>query len=361
MLKSALEFFKKEKIYIVLTLIVAAIVVYIAVSPQTRLKDMQESKAVEKFKASEKELQKQVKEKGSVQEYLRDHPEMARQVSALTLAFLLAFMAGLVFDGMFLFSPAWRERLQLPPPPFQTTQWKLSMLYKVIILFILASVLIGLTLGFLRHLSGDNPNSVNFFILMHTTLMDFCIFFLIKKVIVDAGGNWRELGFRIPDGKPLREVFFAWGAYSAIMPIFVLALLILVGIASLMHYEPPPHPLVNVFLEEEKRAQPLIVYSVILATVIGPVFEEIFFRGFCYNILKARFGVRAGMIVSSAFFALIHENSFAFWPIFILGMILCFVYEKRQSLLAPMVLHVSHNLIFIYYFFVAKDLVSLVK
>ncbi len=360
MLRSAIEFFKKEKKYAFLSVLVAGLLIYAVMVPSTRRQEMANSPAIQKFKADEQKLQEQVKEKGALQDYLQGHPEIARQVSALSFAFFLMFIYGLVLDGRFFLNKEWRENLQVPQPLFETTPWRLSMIYKVAILFIVLSFGTGFIFSGLKFLSGNSTDGLNFYLLLHTTLMDVLCFLLVKKVITDAGGNWREMGFRLPEGKPLKEIFFAWGAYAAVIPIFAVILMALIGIAHMIHYEPPPHPLVNVFLEEEQRGKPLIVYSILLATVIGPIFEEIFFRGFCYKILKHRFGVKTAMISSSAFFALIHENSFAFWPIFVLGMILCYIYEKRQSLLAPMVLHVTHNLIFIYYFFLAKDIVKLV-
>lgn len=357
MLKSVVEFFRKEKGYGLLTLLVIGIVIYLFVFPSNRMKKSEDSPAVVKFKAAEQHLQEKVKTTGSVQEYIKEHPELSEQVSALSLAFVSIFILGLVLNGLYFFSGDFRAGLTAPRPIFETTPWRLSMIYKVVLLFIFMSFATGLALAFLRHVTGAEDNSVNFYILLHTTLMDVICFLLIKKVVTDGGGSWRELGFRLPEGKPLKEIFFAWGAYAAVLPAFVIILSLLMFIANVFHYDPPAHPLVNVFLEEEVRGKPLILYSIFLATVIGPVFEEIFFRGFCYTILKNRFGITAAMIVSSAFFALIHENSFAFWPIFVLGLILCWVYEKRSSLLAPMALHITHNAIFIYYFFIAKQIV----
>jgi len=102
----------------------------------------------------------------------------------------------------------------------------------------------------------------------------------------------------------------------------------------------------------------LIVYSLFLAGVMGPVVEEIFFRGFFYRIIREKWGVLWGMIVTSAAFALIHQNQFAFLPIFILGMALAYLYEKRDNFVAPITLHVVHNCLFLGYFFIAKQIIS---
>jgi len=231
------------------------------------------------------------------------------------------------------------------------------MLFKVIVLFITVSLLLSLVLNGVEGLF-HSKSSNNFVLLLHTTLVDIVCFLLILWITRKENGNWKDLGLQVPSGKPFQEVLMGWGAYAAILPVFALILVALIYVANLFHYEPPPHPLVSVFLEEEKRSPALIFYSVFLAVVFGPIFEEIFFRGFCYPIFKKKFGRTAAMALSSSFFALIHDNTFAFWPIFILGMVLVYVYEKRGSLIPSMVLHITHNSIFIFYFFLAKNVVA---
>ena len=102
----------------------------------------------------------------------------------------------------------------------------------------------------------------------------------------------------------------------------------------------------------------LIYYSLFLAALFGPIFEEIFFRGFCYPILKRRIGVPLSMVTTAAFFALIHENSFAFLTIFVLGLGLVYLYEKRGSLVAPLTMHITHNVVFLSYFFFTKEILK---
>ena len=95
-----------------------------------------------------------------------------------------------------------------------------------------------------------------------------------------------------------------------------------------------------------------------LIALFSGISEEIFFRGFCYPIFNKRFGAAAAMILTSSFFALIHDSTFAFWPIFVLGMALNLVYEKRGSLVSNITIHITHNIIFLGYFFLAKDIIS---
>ena len=113
----------------------------------------------------------------------------------------------------------------------------------------------------------------------------------------------------------------------------------------------------EIFLEEEKRAPVLVLYSLFLAGIVGPIVEEIFFRGFFYPILKQKWGIAWAMVITSSAFAFIHQNQFAFWPIFLLGMALAYLYEKRRNIIAPITLHVVHNSLFLAYFFLAKQII----
>ena len=228
---------------------------------------------------------------------------------------------------------------------------------KEVLLFIAGSALLGVILGWTRRFL-IHSEGMNFNMLLHTFIMDFLSFAFVLHVVRNEGGDRRDIGFQVPSGSVPSELMVGWGAYAAILPLFMVSLLALVALAQLFHYEPEAHPLVNIFLEEEHRSPFLISFSIFLAVAFGPVFEEIFFRGFCYQILKRHWGMFPAMISSAVLFALIHANLFAFWPIFILGLALAWIFEKRGSLLPGIILHVTHNAVFITYFFLAKKLVQ---
>ena len=349
-----LDFFRKEKFYAFLFFLNAGVLLYAWLTPGDGLypKDQKQSIVIEQYRQAEARLQAKVKSAGSIEHYLKERPRLEfwfRVSSALIPAILTA---GLMLDFLLLSRPEWRRRIQCGFE--ETTDWKISMIFKVILLLMSAGFLLSLLLGLLHYFW---PLSSNFFILFHTSVIDLLCFVFILWVVRRSGGHWKDLGLRIPEGKFFREVLMGWAAYTAILPIFFTVLIGLVVLAHWIRYEPPPHPLIHVFLEEEKGSALLIGYSLFLAAVVGPIFEEFFFRGFCYPILKRKIGIPLAMILTSAFFALIHENSFAFWPIFVLGMGLVYLYEKRSSLIGPMVLHMTHNTIFISYFFLAKQIV----
>ncbi len=358
MLKDIVAFFKREKFYTFLFFVFVLAVGFSHFRPEPNPLAQKNSEVLQKFKRAETRLQERIREAGSMQKYLEDHPEAAGLLSALTFFALGGLTLGLALDFLFLFSRGFRKRFTRVIPP-RASPWCASMITKVILLFTAGSLITGFFMSVAgRFLSGEAIPS-NLLILLHTTLMDILCFLFILYVIKPAGMGLKDLGFQIPETGLLREMFLGWVGYLAILPCFIILLVLLVFLSELMQYEPPAHPLVGVFLEEGKRSPYLIAYSIFLGTVIGPFFEEVFFRGLCYSALKARWGTLTATLVSAGFFALIHENSFAFWPIFVLGCVLALLYEKRGSLIAPITLHITHNAVFITYFFLAKKWVGL--
>jgi len=355
MLRDTVEFFKREKQYGILFLLMLIGFGYFhfyAIKPVPPA----DSQALANFRVAEQKLQDQFAEAGSMESFAKDNPEAAVILQSLMIVAVALFVIGLTINLLILFNPGWRKKLtnQLEPAK---TDWRISMVFKILLLFMAANFGIGLIVG-LIHENLFGRGSENFFLLFQTTLADITLFLLMVYLIHQAGGHWRDLGFRSGRRGIWGEIVTGVVGYMAVFPVFLLSLLGLVILANFLAYEPTPHPLVTVFLEEENRSPILIVYSILLATVVGPIFEEIFFRGYCYPIFKKRWGRGFALVLTAMFFAFVHNNEFAFFPIFILGLGLGYLYDKRQSLYGPMTLHVIHNVIFIGYFFIAKQVVA---
>lgn len=358
LLNEIVLFFRRERVYFFLLLFVGVCYVLILADPYAKHKAQTESsEEVEAFKTAEEKFDRKMSSEESYRDFVRQKPVLATLFQSMTVLFVLALLAGLILDILFLLKPSWRRNFTSGAPPPQAKPWPFSILFKTVLLFLVSGILLSVGLGIV-HVVIPKFGSENLYMILHTFFLDvLCVVFMVT-FLKQQGSHWRELGFRVPEGKAAREVGAGFMTYLGILPVFVLVLVILFVVANLFHYEPPPHPLVNVFLEEEKRQPFLVVFSVLLGVVIGPVFEEIFFRGFCYPILKGKIGKFWAMAASSAFFAGIHYSGFAFWPIFVLGMGLAWLYETRKTLISPIVLHVTHNAVFISYFFLVKQVIG---
>ncbi len=90
---------------------------------------------------------------------------------------------------------------------------------------------------------------------------------------------------------------------------------------------------------------------VVLAAPIG---EELFFRGFLYNGLRRRLSVLPSLLIASAAFGLVHIHPLLIPPLFVVGVGLALIYERRKSLLASMTAHATFNLIGVITIFVSR-------
>jgi membrane protease YdiL (CAAX protease family) len=81
----------------------------------------------------------------------------------------------------------------------------------------------------------------------------------------------------------------------------------------------------------------------VIAVVFAPIVEEALFRGILYPALKRLGRPRLALWVSSALFAAVHFNMVTFVPLLAFALVLVYLYETFQNLLAPIVAHALFN------------------
>jgi membrane protease YdiL (CAAX protease family) len=86
-------------------------------------------------------------------------------------------------------------------------------------------------------------------------------------------------------------------------------------------------------------------FAVIAIVVCAPIGEEILFRGFLYQGLRRRFPVMRAALISAGAFAFVHVYPLRILPIFVSGVLLALLYERRRSLLASITAHATLNAI----------------
>ncbi|MBN4064466.1 CPBP family intramembrane metalloprotease [Dehalococcoides mccartyi] len=86
-----------------------------------------------------------------------------------------------------------------------------------------------------------------------------------------------------------------------------------------------------------------IIATVVLVGILGPIAEEIFFRGFVLRGLVKRFGIFRSLLLSSLIFGVFHIDPGAIFPTFALGLALGWVYLKTGSIWPAMFAHGLHN------------------
>jgi membrane protease YdiL (CAAX protease family) len=79
-----------------------------------------------------------------------------------------------------------------------------------------------------------------------------------------------------------------------------------------------------------------------LAIFAAPLFEEFIFRGLIFGGLRRSLSFPPSMLASAAVFALVHPLASVI-PVFGLGLLTAFVYERTKLLAAPMAAHAVYN------------------
>ncbi|WP_269538842.1 CPBP family intramembrane glutamic endopeptidase [Cerasicoccus fimbriatus] len=114
---------------------------------------------------------------------------------------------------------------------------------------------------------------------------------------------------------------------------------------------------VEMFTEYENL--PATILLIVLAVIVAPISEELFFRGCVYRYFKGRMPTALAMLASAALFSSIHGNWLAAAPLFILGILLCYAYERHGNIFVSMAMHGFFNANTILILFLAPDLDSL--
>ena len=345
------NFFEEEKFYFYLLVVVVSLYTAIFFVNKTAREQQHVTDQPAKAEQTEMMPSPEVIERG-----LRQRPQLLKQVKLFALVSSGVFGVGVSLT--FLAFGRWRARKSLIPESSRALHisWGVRELIKVGILFFWFGIVLNLILAILKILFLVDVDSF-VLILVHTLIVDAIVVFFMAAAVKRSGSNFSDLfGFgTVPN--LLREVWVGFYTYVAILPAFLSLLVMVVFIANQISYEPPPHPLVEIFLKEKPASPWVLVFSLLLACGLGPIVEEIFFRGFFYPALRKYWGTRWAMGVTAALFALVHENLFSFLPIFFLGLVLCYLYEKRKGILASISLHVLHNSAFIIYFFLMRSIV----
>ncbi len=89
-------------------------------------------------------------------------------------------------------------------------------------------------------------------------------------------------------------------------------------------------------------------YFAITALALGvwvPFVEEVFFRGFLFAGLAAKYGLYVGVAASAALFALVHFSVATIIPISVTGILFALVYHTTRSVWIPIAAHSAQNLL----------------
>lgn len=87
-----------------------------------------------------------------------------------------------------------------------------------------------------------------------------------------------------------------------------------------------------------------IIVQIISSGIIGPIIEELLFRGIIYNKLKEFNSTKKAMIISTIIFSIVHFNIIDIIYTAFIGYILVYIYEKYHTLKYPILFHITANI-----------------
>jgi membrane protease YdiL (CAAX protease family) len=175
---------------------------------------------------------------------------------------------------------------------------------------------------------------------------------VVAVLLVWLGGahpRWREIvGFPAP-GRWWREIRASIGFGLLLYPamVFVIGLILTVALETVSG---------NAVRAPEQVPRDLsaagIAIAVVYAIVIAPIHEELFFRGILFRGVRDRYGLVPGLLATGVGFALIHytdapwQNAVLLMGVMLFnGMALGWWYERRGTIVAPIVVHMMFNVI----------------
>lgn len=302
---------------------------------------------------------------------LEQAPSMpAALLRLLAIVFLTLAVSGIVKNIQGIAERKWRIFTPAISPEAEWGVWpvvKLAVYFICILLIFqrLETVFFGL-FGFYRI-------KVYFLLILGNAffqfaLMIFLVIVFLAKVrgagVIPPGRGTALLSTGGPPPDSLREggpppaamlgiSFERWGrsfrqalrGYIFFFPMLIILIVGSMEVTKMLGLPFQPHPLIQPVLE---TGNPAIIWPLFaIGILLGPLAEELFFRGLLFPALKRRLSVFWSVIITAALFSSLHLNWAGWLPIFGLGILLAYSYERTGSLLVPIFIHVIHNGLFL--------------
>lgn len=237
----------------------------------------------------------------------------------------------------------------LSPPP---AKWNIWDVCKVVILFLFFGYIMILSEAFLSRIFPVFKTD-NFRMMVNSSILDtLVVVFVIYFTVIQYKEPLAALG--ISARNFLKNIFYGIIGYIALIPVLILILVIIAIIINITKYVPEMQSVVELLLKEKGVA--FLTYSSLFAAIIGPMIEELFFRGFLYSALKKYIGIFWAMMVAAGLFAALHAHIVGFFPIMVLGLLLAYIYEKTGTLVSSVTVHMIHNLSMVFLVFLVKQI-----
>ena len=165
-------------------------------------------------------------------------------------------------------------------------------------------------------------------------------------LLVSAGimYAWQVLSAWFFSLRSTRQGLAAWGFRRPTLAFFWVIPLALVVVYTVTYaHDIFVNPEQQALLDHFPKTPAGVALLTLLAVVMAPLFEELFFRGFLFRGLARSWGWPLAAVVSGAIFGAVHQQLTVFIPLFALGFVLAWTYKRTGSLWTPIALHAVFN------------------
>lgn len=193
----------------------------------------------------------------------------------------------------------------------------------------------------------DNSSEYNPSLILNAALVGvegFALFFSVWFVgVVRKKLTCYEIGFRPVNRK--------WWIAGIIILILVMPVIALVALSIQKLLDLPLQNPQLPFLSPKQFSWIGAISMLVLGGVFVPIAEELMFRGVIYQMVRERYGIWIGIIVSSLIFGALHMEISVAGATFVMGLFLAWMYERSGSLWPSILVHGMNNflqLLFLY-------------
>lgn len=201
-------------------------------------------------------------------------------------------------------------------------------------------LLIAKMLGIPLHKEiGMSTDNFGVFVLCGQTIGLLASLAIIAKKLKRNLMSWSNVGLK--GYKIFQGMRYILGYYLILLGLLILAAII----ASSLGAQAPTTPNNESGGTGMLKVMGGFWLTFALSVIVAPIIEEIVFRGVLFSAIKKRYGLIAGIILSSLIFTLVHIDPIQMISVLPLGIYLAIMYQRTGSIYPGMILHATWNLI----------------
>lgn len=161
---------------------------------------------------------------------------------------------------------------------------------------------------------------------------------ILINALCAAHGLTAAQVFHLDHPRPRAALLSVAAAAAALLPLGLLA--------TLSHRIHPPSDEWVAFYNAQLpdgRLEMALAYGA--AVVLGPVAEELVFRGLLFRLCRRHWGLWPSAVLTALLFGIVHGEPWFLFGLIPLGILLAVIYESTGSLTAAAIAHAVHNLV----------------